>query len=67
MAAKPKYVGFLAPPDLAEAFAAVAASNERTLSAELRRLMREAVDGNARLRRASDSKRAIGSPIDGEA
>lgn len=40
------HIGFRVPTELAEEFERVAAENERTVSAELRRLMRKHVDAS---------------------
>jgi hypothetical protein len=39
-----RHIGLRVEPDLAAAFERIAASEERTLSAELRRLMRQRVE-----------------------
>lgn len=40
------HIGFRVPEDLAENFERVAADNERTVSAELRHLMRQRVEAS---------------------
>lgn len=41
-------LSFRVPADLLESFERIAASEDRTISAELRRLMRQHVEANAR-------------------
>lgn len=54
---------FRAPAPLAEAFAAVAESNGRTVSAELRWLMTAAIEAEGKRRSGSRPSDAQGAPV----